>query len=205
MSSFAFRAGRAVLGGLAFVLAFGIVPGLAQSTGEVPAELESVRAALEKYQDPFVAVHDGYFSTVACVTVPEPGGEGRVQYQPGGMGIHFLNMSAVTPEIDPARPTVLLYEPDGEKLRLVGAEWFVPLATGVKERPELYGHPFEGPMQGHHPLMPEELAHYDLHVWLFKPNPLGIFSPTNPDVTCEGADYPLAEEAPLIVTPAAGG
>ena len=199
MSSFVARTRGFLFGGLTFVLTVGIGSSLAQSTVDVPVELESVRAALEKYQDPVVAVHDGYFSTVACVTVPEPGGEGRVQYQPGGMGIHFLNMSAVTPEIDPAKPSVLLYEPDGDKLRLVGAEWFVPLATGVKERPELHGHPFEGPMQGHHPLMPEELAHYDLHVWLFKPNPLGIFSPTNPDVTCEGADYPMAHEAPLIV------
>lgn len=200
MSSFAARARGTLIGGT-FVLTVGIGSGLAQSTVDVPVELESVRAALEKYQDPVVAVHDGYFSTVGCVTVPEPGGEGRVQYQPGGMGIHFLNMSAVTPEIDPAKPSALLYEPDGDKLKLVGAEWFVPLATGVKERPELHGHPFEGPMQGHHPLMPVELAHYDLHVWLFKSNPLGIFSPTNPDVTCEGADYPLAVEAPLIVAP----
>jgi hypothetical protein len=32
------------------------------------------------------------------------------------------------------RPQILLYEPVGDKLQLVGAEWFIPLATGAKER-----------------------------------------------------------------------
>jgi hypothetical protein len=29
-------------------------------------------------------------------------------------------------------------------------------------------------MVGHVPLMPEGLHHYDLHVWLWKANPLGV-------------------------------
>lgn len=179
-----------------------LVLGAAGANAQAPQaepELEALRAALEKYQDPVVAIHDGYFSTLGCVTIQEPGAEGHVPYAPGGMGIHFLNVSAVGPELDPARPQILLYEPSEDGLRLVGAEWFVPLATGVKSRPELFGRSFDGPMQGHHPLMPESLAHYDLHVWLFKPNPLGTFSPTNPEVTCEGADYPMIESAPPLV------
>ncbi|HYC33553.1 MAG TPA: hypothetical protein VEB59_14790 [Gemmatimonadales bacterium] len=104
----------------------------------------------------------------------------------------------VGPVPDPAKPPVLLYEPDGDKLRLTGAEWFVPLATGVKERPKLWGRAFEGPMMGHPPLLPMELTHYDLHVWLYKPNPLGTFAPTNPDVTCKGHPYRLVEEAPML-------
>jgi hypothetical protein len=35
---------------------------------------------------------------------------------------------------------------------------------------------FSGPMEGHEPLMPPGLHHYDLHVWLWKDNPEGIFS-----------------------------
>ena len=27
--------------------------------------------------------------------------------------------------------------------------------------------------------------------WLFKNNPLGMFAPTNPDVSCEGYDFSL--------------
>lgn len=121
-------------------------------------------------------------------------------YKPGSMGIHFLNPALVGPTADPKRPALLLYEPDANgKLTLVGAEWFVPLATGVQDRPQLFGQPFDGPMEGHEPLLPQGLHHYDLHVWLWKPNPSGLFSPTNPAVKCSGYTYTLKEEAPHIV------
>ena len=165
----------------------------------LPPELERVRAALEKYQDPYVAVRDGYFSTVGCVHYPQPGGAGRVPYVAGGMGIHFLNPQLVGPVPDPMRPAILIYEPDGDKLRLIAAEWFVPLATGVKERPSVFGQPFDGPMEGHEPLLPKGLHHYDLHVWLWKENPAGLFSPTNSRVTCAGYGHSLAEDAPHLV------
>ena len=172
----------------------------AQAAGPaVPPELEKVRAALEKYQDPYMAVRDGYFSTVGCVYYLQKGGPGRLPYSAGGMGIHFLNPQLVGPVPDPMRPPILLYEPEGGKLKLVGAEWFVPLATGIKERPTLFGRPFDGPMEGHEPLMPKELRHYDLHVWLWKENPAGLFSATNPKVSCKGYAHSLAEEAPLVV------
>ena len=157
-------------------------------TSALPPELERVRAALEKYKDPVVAIHDGYFSTLGCV-----------EYPSGGMGVHFLNTHLVAPAPDPMRPQILVYEPDGDKLRLVAAEWFIPLATGIKERPQLFGRPFDGPMEGHHPLMPVELHHYDLHVWLFKPNPAGLFNATNPNVKCPKTGYTLMEHPPKPV------
>jgi hypothetical protein len=162
-------------------------------------DLAAVKAALRKYEDPYVAVHDGYFSTVGCVEIEKPGAPGHMPYKPGAMGVHFLNGGLIGPVADPAKPQVLLYEPDGQKLRLVGAEWFVPLSTGVKSRPILWGHPFDGPMMGHPPLLPMELSHYDLHVWLYKSNPLGQFAPTNPNVKCTGHPYRVAEEAPALV------
>jgi hypothetical protein len=162
-------------------------------------ELEKVKAALAKYEDPVVAVHDGYFSTLGCVHFPEPGAAGEVPYPAGGMGVHFINTALMGPTVDPAKPQVLVYEPAGDKLRLVAAEWFVPLATGVTERPQLFGRPFDGPMEGHHPLMPHALHHYDLHVWLWKDNPAGLFSPTNPAVTCPPGAYSFAETSPKIV------
>src|SRR5262245_4066674 len=63
-------------------------------------ELEKVRATLDRYRDPYVAVRDGYFSTVGCVHYPQPGGAGRVPYQAGGMGIHFLNPQLIGPVAD---------------------------------------------------------------------------------------------------------
>jgi hypothetical protein len=167
---------------------------------KVPADLEKIRAALQKYEDPIVAVHDGYFSTLGCVEVPNPGGPGTVPtYGVGAMGIHFLNPALLGPEVDPLRPQILLYEPTGGKLRLIAAEWFVPLATGVKTRPALFGAPFDGPMEGHHPLLPSVLHHYDLHVWLWKENPAGLFKPINPSVTCGDYSYTVKLDAPRIV------
>ena len=176
-----------------------LAPGAGAQQKSEDAVLSEVAAALKKYEDPYAAVHDGYFSTVGCVVFEKGGAGGQVPYKPGGMGIHFINTALIGPVPDPAKPQVLLYEPDGDKLRLTGAEWFVPLATGVKERPKLWGRPFDGPMTGHPPLLPLAMSHYDLHVWLYKSNPLGPFAPTNPAVTCKGYPYRLVEEAPMMV------
>jgi hypothetical protein len=113
-----------------------------QQTPVLPPELEPVRAALEKYQEPIVAVHDGYLSTVGCADFPYDPQPGQEQYPRGAMGVHFLNRSLIGPSVDPPHPQILLYEPVEGKFQLVGAEWFVPLSTGVKERPQLLGHPF---------------------------------------------------------------
>jgi hypothetical protein len=161
----------------------------AASAQSMTPELAQLQDALGKYRDPLVAVRDGYFSTLGCV-----------EYANGGMGVHFLNTALIAPTPDPLKPQILVYEPDGEKLRLVAAEWFIPLATGVKERPTLFGQPFDGPMEGHEPLMPASLHHYDLHVWAFKENPDGMFKATNPTVTCAGkGGYALMEEPPKHV------
>jgi hypothetical protein len=63
----------------------------------------------------------------------------------------------------------------------------------------LFGQPFDGPMEGHEPLMPHSTHHYDLHVWLWKENPAGLFKPTNPTLTCAGYGYSLAEDWPRLV------
>jgi hypothetical protein len=180
-------------------------PGAAQTTAPagasstLSAELRQARAVLDKYQDPIRAVHDGYFSTVGCIEFLEGGREGTMQYQPGGMGIHFLNLQLIGPVPDPAKPQILIYEPDGDKLRLVAAEWFIPVDAATKGRPAIFGKELEGPMEGHHPLMPIGLHHYDLHVWLWKDNPAGVFSPTNPALKCPKQGYSFAEHAPKIV------
>ena len=155
----------------------------------LPPQLAEVRDALRKYEDPVAAVRDGYFSTLGCVEYPE-----------GGMGVHFLNPALIGPTPDPFRPQILVYEPaESGRLRLVAAEWFIPLATGVTERPSIFGRPFDGPMEGHEPLMPRELHHYDLHVWLFKDNPAGLFHWTNPSVGCAGHPYALMEHPTATV------
>ncbi|HXF95947.1 MAG TPA: hypothetical protein VNI61_07570, partial [Gemmatimonadales bacterium] len=168
-------------------------PATAQTLGghpSLPPALDSVRAALERYQDPIAAIHDGYLSTVACTQFPREGKAGGTPYPAGGMGVHLLNPALIGAPLDPARPQVLIYEPRGDTLRLAAAEWFVPTAASP-ERPQLFGRPFDGPMAGHHPIMPEALRHWDLHVWLWRENPAGVFTPTNPALRCPPGVYTL--------------
>ena len=59
----------------------------------LPPELKKVRSALEKYQDPVVAIHDGYHSTLGCV-----------EYAEGGMGIHSSTCVSSDPSRIPCAP-----------------------------------------------------------------------------------------------------
>jgi hypothetical protein len=167
----------------------------ALSAGE--KDLDAVRQALAKYKDPYVAVRDLYLSTVGCVHYDGTSEPGHLNYAKGAMGIHFVNLTIQGP-LDPMKPNVLLYEPKGGKLHLVGAEWLVPLKA-AKEHPTLFGQKFQGPMEGHEPLIPQGFHHYDLHVWLFKDNPEGMFSPTNPNVSCAEAEHSLLEKPTRLV------
>ena len=162
-------------------------------------ELQSVRKLLDKYNDPIVAVHDGFLSTLACVSYSKGGGEGSMRYPPGAMGVHFINMGNVGPALDPAKPQVLIYEPVGDKLQLVAAEWFMPADLAGGKAPTVFNQELGGPMEGHKPVMPAGLHHYDLHVWLWKTNPSGVFSATNPALKCPKGGYSFAEAAPKVV------
>jgi hypothetical protein len=156
-------------------------------------ELVAAKAALEKYKDPILAIKDGYYSSVACVDVPNGMQDGTINYPAGAMGVHFLNMGNVAPTLDPAKPQVLIYEPVNGKLTLVAAEWFMPEQVAAGKAPMIFGQTLNGPMDGHDPIMPKELRHYDLHVWLWKTNPKGVFTSTNTAVKCApDAPYYLA-------------
>ena len=172
-----------------------------KAAGGNAAAIAAVRAALDKYKDPIAAVRDGYFSTVGCIDFPGGGSEhGSMDYKPGAMGVHFLNPALIGPKLDSTKPQVLLYEPVGDKLVLTGAEWFVPTAVS-KTPPTVLGHQLMGPMEGHAPILPPELHHWDLHVWLYKDNPNGMFSPTNSAVKGPKGAYSFVDAPPKMVKP----
>jgi hypothetical protein len=188
----------------ALLLVLAAMPGMARAqakqagapmaAAKLSPELAATRAALEKYQNPLAAVRDGYFSTVACIDFPKGAIDGPVEYPPGAMGVHFLNPANIGPQLDPAKPQVLIYEPVGGKLKLVAAEWLMPVAVAGGKAPSILGQTLAGPMKGHEPIMPVELTHYDLHVWLWKDNPKGVFTSTNAAVKCDPkAPYTHAE------------
>ena len=95
----------------------------------------------------------------------DPNGYVIEQYAKSGMGGAFCE-STVRGAPDPMKPYVLIYEPVGKELKLVAVEWLVPATPDTKERPSLFGQPFQGSMEGHEPLIPQAFVHYDLHAWL---------------------------------------
>ncbi|MEO7369064.1 MAG: hypothetical protein ABIZ36_13995 [Gemmatimonadaceae bacterium] len=157
------------------------------------ADLAAAKTALSRYSDPLAAVRDGYFSTVACVDFPKGATDGPVVYPPGAMGVHFLNTANIGPKLDPTKPQILIYEQIGNKLKLTAAEWFMPVEAAGGVAPTIFGQSLNGPMNGHEPIMPASLKHYDLHVWFWKNNPKGMFTSTNSTVKCApGGTYTVA-------------
>jgi hypothetical protein len=168
----AFRGRRFLL------LTVGLLLMMVMSTAAVAADngaddlirqLMDVRQITQKYKDLNVALADGYHLEPVCVASPD-----------GGMGYHAVNFGLFAdPALNPLQPEALLYANFGGQLRLVGVEWLTPDIG--QPHPSLFGQPFDGPMPGHAPGMP---VHYDLHAWIWLPNPSGVFAQWNPLVTC---------------------
>jgi hypothetical protein len=105
-------------------------------------------------------------------------GYGRNEHCVGAMGMHWGNRNLVDPHFEPEHPEVLLYEPrpNGQP-RLVGVEYVV-INVG-QPRPSFDGYLFD--INGS-PVV--QGPHWTLHVWLHQDNPLGMFEPYNPTVSC---------------------
>jgi hypothetical protein len=113
----------------------------------------------------------------------------------GGMGIHYVNGDLVgDPALTPTSPEVLVYQPmpDGG-MKLVALEYVILESTWRQTHPDpadvpsLFGHDFER-LPGDGEAVPQNRyglpAFYELHLWLWQPNPNGMFEDWNPDVTC---------------------
>src|SRR5258706_13883464 len=83
----------------------------------VPAKLvQLVRDATKQFADVNAATAAGYQPFLGCVSGPDH----------GAMGNHYVNGALVGDgELDASRPEVLIYEPSGGGLRLVGVEFVV--------------------------------------------------------------------------------
>lgn len=171
---------------------------------DVASQLEAVRRATERFRDVEVALAEGY--------IPDPSGMCMIAVdegwprQMGAMGIHYfrpdlLGLTSTEPPVngtgthtDFTNPAVLVYLPDDEgNLELAAVENLVFAeawhAAGNEGRPEFLGneyyHLVENPeteAQEAHGFAP----HYELHVWLYRENPAGLFAPFNPAASCPG-------------------
>jgi hypothetical protein len=161
----------------------------AQCSAECQADVERARSVTAKYRDEKMALRDGFAPATRCESM------GR---ENGAMGMHYLNGARFSLPHQPSveAPEVLLYIPEATgTLRLVGVEYAVavfqdgmpyygidpPDPARINPPPVLFGHSFDGPMQGHVPGMP---WHYDLHVWAWSHNPRGTFAQHNPREAC---------------------
>jgi hypothetical protein len=169
--------------------------------------LDAIRTAAERFRDVEVALAAGYIPdpTGMCVTAEMEGQPAAA----GAMGIHYfrpdlLGITAVEPRVDGngthldfLQPAILLYEPQADgSLELVGVENLVFerawREAGNEQPPTFYGIAWEHMVND--PATDVDEAHgfephYDRHVWIFRENPTGVFSPFNPNVTCAHAAH----------------
>jgi hypothetical protein len=131
---------------------------------KVPAaarqELARARAATARYHDVNRAIADGYVDI--SLNVP-------------GQGMHYLNASLVDGTFDPEQPELLQYVQRGNKLKLVGVEYVVPLELSASAPAG-----FSGDADQWHVVA--EAGLWALHTWIWLGNPDGIFADTNSKV-----------------------
>ena len=155
------------------------VAALASSGGE--QGLAAARAETARYHELSVAEAAGYgefrdASGIACIDNPPL----------GAMGIHYVNGSYVgDTTLEPAKPEALVYEPQQNgRLKLVALEYIVfqvPWDASHSSRPSLFGHEFGLVSAPNRFGIP---AFYELHAWVWKPNPSGMFFEWNPRASC---------------------
>jgi hypothetical protein len=142
-----------------------------------PARLvQVVRDATQQFIDVNAATAAGYGPFLGCVSGPDH----------GAMGVHYVNGGLVQDgELDASRPEALIYEPSGDRLRLVGVEFIVDAATWLAHHaapPVLEGQTFQFVDSPNRYALP---AFFELHVWAWRQNPNGAFVDWNTRVACE--------------------
>jgi len=205
-------------------------PQQAASSRPGPGEptLAEVRAATAKFTDVNVALAEGYIRDPfdLCDTAEMMGKPAEL----GAMGVHYFRPDLVgvtappNPRVDGngvhtdfLKPSILIYEPQKDgSLQLVAVENLVFIkaweATGAKAPPTFHGVAWD--KMADNPATAIDEAHmfephYDRHVWIYRDNPKGVFTPFNPAVNCQhhaGAkSHQHAVAEPQVMPPAMRG
>ena len=152
------------------------------------ATLDQVRHATAPFQQLNTAKAAGYglltdAAGIHCIS--DPGGM-------GAMGVHYVNGDLVGDDtVNALHPEAMVYQPvPGHPLRLVAVEYVVFKADWDKNHsspPQLFNHTFFTILAGNRYGLPD---FYELHAWIWRPNPSGMFENWNPKVTCRGNGDP---------------
>jgi hypothetical protein len=165
--------------------------------------LAEVRQATERFQDVNVALAEGYIRDPfnICDTASMMGRPASL----GAMGIHYFrpDLLGITAPPSPRvngsgthtdfrKPSILIYEPQADgSLQLVAVENLVFKAAwqaaGHTEPPTFHGVPYDSMVDDPNTEVDEAHMfepHFDRHVWIYRDNPTGVFTPFNPAVSC---------------------
>lgn len=150
-------------------------------TGSQGGLIERVRNATAKYHDLAVAERDGFGAFYLCTDSGD-----------GAMGQHFVNGARVgDPSLSETSPEILVYAPTpGGGYRLVGVEYVVIAAAWDETHdsaPVLFGRTLKRVPEGNRYGLPD---FYELHAWIWRPNPRGMFDDWNSKVSCLGNGDP---------------
>jgi hypothetical protein len=159
------------------------IAGLAAASGGPPS-LDPVRDATVRYHDIRVAKKQGFqelklFGTnVSCITAGAK----------GAMGIHMVNSRRVADgKLKATEPEALLYEKRADgTYRFTGVEYIRPIGTerpaAGTAAPTLLGRKMS--VTDAEAFFGSPTFLHTLHVWVWKPNPGGVFAAWNKQVSC---------------------
>lgn len=176
-----------------------------RSASEQPS-LDEVRSIAEKYRDVNVAKAEGYTTDNKCVTAEMLGHPAKL----GAMGLHYVRRDLLGLPPKPSSPSgssrvkgtgthtdfrapaMLVYEPQPDgSFQLVAVENLVFASAWhakSKAPPAFHGRTY--PLLKDDPRTTLDEAHgwephYEQHLWVFRDNPNGAYSPFNPRVSCK--------------------
>ena len=176
---------------LAVSLAFGVTLVVSQlaSAGDEHSLTAVAAAATARFHDLDQAQHAGW-----SALVKDKQGIVCIDNQPvGGMGVHWANPGLLfDANLDPTQPEALVYAPNADgQPKLAALEYIVfddawrgaghVDAQGNTIPPTLFGQQFFFSPDTNRFGIP---AFWALHVWIWHPNPAGLFQPWNPRVHC---------------------
>lgn len=165
-----------------FAIAAIVVPAVALA-GPNGSDLATVRAGTARFHNFSVAEGAGYGALHMCTD--ENSGL-------GAMGQHYVRGDLLGDlTFDLSQPEVLVYEPmPNGRQRLVAVEFVEfqePWDLANDDPPKLFGRDLELVESPNRYGVP---AFYQIHVWLWKSNPTGMFEDWNERVSCHGMGDP---------------
>ncbi len=156
---------------LTFVLAACAPSVMAMSN--LNADLAQARQATARYHDFDTALAEGFEPLFDCISHGDQ----------GAMGFHYINPARVDGALAVTEPEVLMYEqqPNGS-MKFIGVEYIVFESDWSDSEPlQFLGQTLQRKTAvGPHPVDP----FFEVHAWIWKHNPAGIFADWNPDVSC---------------------